>query len=166
MGDLKKFPNVEIREIFETTIKRWFEDSSKIWDRKHLFDAVWEGDSEEITLEMSKLLRKTISYHDYREDFYHAFLAGIFAGAGYMVESNKEHGEGRSDVVVYDSMNARVAIFEAKYSKSREEMKRDCNRAIEQINKKMYASEYEDDYDEILCYGISFFKKRCFVKKK
>ena len=76
-----------------------------------------EGDSEEITLEMSKLLRKTISYHDYREDFYHAFLAGIFAGAGYMVESNKEHGEGRSDVVVYDSMNARVAIFEAKYSK-------------------------------------------------
>ena len=47
---------------------------------------------------MSKLLRKTISYHDYREDFYHAFLAGIFAGAGYMVESNKEHGEGRSDV--------------------------------------------------------------------
>lgn len=78
---------------------------------------MWEGDSEEITLEMSKLLRKTISYHDYREDFYHAFLAGIFAGAGYMVESNKEHGEGRSDVVVYDSMNARVAIFEAKYSK-------------------------------------------------
>ena len=166
MGDLKKFPNVEIREIFETTIKRWFEDSAKIWDRKHLFDAVWEGDSEEITLEMSKLLRKTISYHDYREDFYHAFLAGIFAGAGYMVESNKEHGEGRSDVVVYDSMKARVAIFEAKYSKSREEMERDCNRAIEQINKKMYASEYEDDYDEILCYGISFFKKRCFVKKK
>lgn len=53
-----------------------------------------------------------------------------------MVESNKEHGEGRSDVVVYDSMNARVAIFEAKYSKSREEMERDCNRAIEQINKK------------------------------
>lgn len=161
-----KIPNVEIREIFETTIKRWFEDSAKIWDRKHLFAAVWEGDSKEITLEMSKLLRKTISYHDYREDFYHAFLAGIFAGAGYMVESNKEHGEGRSDVVVYDSMNARVAIFEAKYSKSREEMERDCNRAIEQINKKMYASEYEDDYDEILCYGISFFKKRCFVKKK
>ena len=127
---------------------------------------MWEGNSEEITLEMSKLLRKTISYHDYREDFYHAFLAGIFAGAGYMVESNKEHGEGRSDVVVYDSTNARVAIFEAKYSKSREEMEQDCNRAIEQINEKMYASEYEDDYDEILCYGISFFKKRCFVKKK
>ena len=159
-------PNQEIREIFETTIRRWIDESVRGWNRSELFDAVWNGDREIITQEMSRLLRKTISYHDYREDFYHAFLAGIFAGAGYMVESNKEHGEGRSDVVVYDSMNARVAIFEAKYSKSREEMERDCNRAIEQINKKMYASEYEDDYDEILCYGISFFKKRCFVKKK
>lgn len=159
-------PNEEIRYIFETTISKWFDESAKKWNREALFDAVWSGDSESITREMSTLLRRTISYHDYREDFYHAFLAGIFAGAGYMVESNKEHGEGRSDVVVYDSMNARVAIFEAKYSKSREEMEWDCNRAIEQINKKMYASEYEDDYDEILCYGISFFKKRCFVKKK
>ena len=70
-----------------------------------------------ITKEMNALLRRTISYHDYREDFYHAFLAGIFTGAGYMVDSNKEHGEGRSDVVIYDSMNARVAIFEAKYTK-------------------------------------------------
>mgnify|MGYP002544061783 CR=1 FL=1 len=68
-------------------------------------------------MEKNKLLRKTISYHDYKEDFY-PFLAGIFAGAGYMVESNKEHGEGRSDVVVYDSIDGRVVIFEAKYSKT------------------------------------------------
>ena len=38
--------------------------------------------------------------------------------------------------------------------------------AIKQINEKMYANEFEDAYDEILCYGISFFKKRCLVKKK
>ena len=59
-----------------------------------MFDAVWNGDSERITKEMNSLLRRTISYHDYKEDFYHAFLAGIFTGAGYMVDSNKEHGEG------------------------------------------------------------------------
>lgn len=63
-----------------------------------------------ITKEMNALLRRTISYHDYREDFYHAFLAGIFTGAGYMVDSNKEHGEGRSDVVVYDSINRTIQI--------------------------------------------------------
>ena len=115
---------------------------------------------------MNKLLRKTISYHDYREDFYHAFLAGIFTGAGYMVESNKEHGEGRSDIVVHDAANGRIAIFEAKYSRELNRMDADCNAALQQINDKMYADEYADDYDDILCYGISFFKKRCLVKKK
>ena len=79
-----KIPNEEIREIFETTIKKWFEDNSKIWNRQPLFDAVWKKDTETATKEMNKLLRKTISYHDYKEDLY-PFLAGIFAGAGYMV---------------------------------------------------------------------------------
>ena len=115
---------------------------------------------------MNTLLRKTISYHDYKEDFYHAFLAGIFTGAGYAVESNKEHGEGRSDIVVYDSVNGQVAVFEAKTSKTMEAMSRDCEDAIRQIDDRMYAKEYEDEYDHILCYGISFYKKRCLVKEK
>ena len=159
-------PNAEIREIFETTVIRWFDDSTKKWNRSALFDAVWRGDSEGITKEMNALLRRTISYHDYREDFYHAFLAGIFTGAGYMVDSNKEHGEGRSDVVVYDPVNARVAIFEAKYTKTLENLERECDMALQQIDDRMYAAEYKDDYDQILCYGISFFRKRCMVKKK
>ena len=158
--------DAEIKEIFETTVIKWFDDSTKKWNRNALFDAVWNGDSERITKEMNALLRRTISYHDYREDFYHAFLAGIFTGAGYMVDSNKEHGEGRSDVVIYDSMNARVAIFEAKYTKVLENLGSACDTALRQIDDRMYAKEYEEDYDQILCYGISFFKKRCMVKKK
>lgn len=159
-------PNAEIREIFETTVKTWFQDTARSWNRNALFHAVWTANIETISQEMNKLLRKTISYHDYREDFYHAFLAGIFTGAGYMVESNKEHGEGRSDIVVHDAANGRIAIFEAKYSRELNRMDADCNAALQQINDKMYADEYADDYDDILCYGISFFKKRCLVKKK
>lgn len=159
-------PNAEIKEIFETTVIRWFDDSAKKWNRNALFDAVWKGDSESLTREMSCLLKKTISYHDYKEDFYHAFLAGIFAGAGYMVDSNKEHGEDRSDVVVDDPANGRIAIFEAKYTKELDDLERTCDKALQQIDDRMYAEEYKDDYDQILCYGISFFKKRCRVKKK
>ena len=161
-----QIPNAEIREIFETTVVKWFDDSAKIWNRRELFAAVWDKDSEKLTEEINKLLRKTISYHDYREDFYHAFLAGIFAGAGYIVESNKEHGEGRSDVVVYDSVNSRVAVFEAKYAASLDEMGQKCEEALHQIDKKMYAKEFEDEYDHILCYGILFFKKRCRIRIK
>ncbi len=161
-----KIPNAEIKDIYESIVMKWFNDSAQKWNRKALFDAVWNGDSETITNELSTLLRRTISYHDYREDFYHAFLAGIFTGAGYMVESNKEHGEGRSDVVVNDVIHGRVAIFEAKYAQNLDDLEKMCDKAIEQIDTKMYAKEYEDDYDEILCYGIAFFKKRCMVKKK
>ena len=156
-------PNAEIQEIFETTVMKWFSDSAKTWSRQILFDAVWKNDCELLTQEMNKLLRKTISYHDYKEDFYHAFLAGIFAGAGYSVESNKEYGEGRSDIVVSDIVNGRVAVFEVKKSDALADLISDCESALAQIDDRMYAKEFEDDYDEVLCYGISFFKKRCLV---
>lgn len=157
-------PNKEIQEIFETTVQKWFVDSAKNSDRKSLFDAVWSGNIEKLTKELNTLLRMTISYHDYGEDFYHAFLAGIFAGAGYMVESNKEHGEGRSDIVVMDSRGGRVAIFEAKYVKEVSRMNNACEDAILQIKEKMYAEDFSDSYDQVLVYGIAFYKKRCMVK--
>ena len=147
-------------------IRKLFEDNSKIWNRQPLFDAVWKKDTETATKEMNKLLRKTISYHDYKEDFYHAFLAGIFAGAGYSVESNREHGEGRSDIVIYNDVTGQVAVFEAKYSRKLDDLERDCQKVLDQIDTKMYAKEFEDTYDEVLCYGISFYKKRCLVRCK
>lgn len=159
-------PNTEIREIFETTVKTWFTESAGTWNRKKLFDAVWNGDQETVTREMNVLLRRTISYYDYREDFYHAFLAGIFTGAGYMVDSNKERGEGRSDVAVIDSQGGRAAVLEVKCSKTSEKMEDDCGTALQQIDERMYARELEDDYGQVLCFGISFFKKRCLVRKK
>ena len=158
-------PNAEIREIFETTIVKWFADTVKTWDRTAIFQALWQNDDKTITKEMRILLWSTISYHDYKEDFYHAFLAGIFAGAGYMVESNREHGEGRSDVIVCDSENGRLAAFEVKYSAALEKMEESCETALRQIDERMYAKEFEDSYDQVLCYGISFYKKRCLVKK-
>ena len=160
-----KIPNKEIKEIFETTVKKWFEDNAKTIDRKELFDAVWTGNADILTKEIGTLLRMTISYHDYKEDFYHAFLLGIFAGAGYSVESNKEHGEGRSDVVVHDVEQGRVAVFEVKYAKTLNDMSSQCAKALKQIQDKMYAKDYEDEYEEIDCYGISFYKKRCMIRK-
>ena len=158
-------PNAEIRQIFETTVQEWFDDSARKENRTVLFDAVWSGDIETLTEEMNELLRKTISYHDYKEDFYHAFLAGIFAGAGYSVDSNRERGEGRSDVVVRNSSKGRVALFEAKYAKTLDGLEASCETALQQIEDRQYAKDFADDYDDILCYGIAFYKKRCLVKK-
>lgn len=161
-----RIPNKEVKEIFESTVRKWFEDSARVTNRKDLFDAVWNKDADKVTKEISTLLRMTISYYDYRENFYHAFLAGIFAGAGYSVESNREHGEGRSDIVIYNDVTGQVAVFEAMYSRKLEDLEKDCQKALDQINTKMYAKEFEDAYEEVLCYGIAFYKKRCLVKSK
>lgn len=157
-------PNAEIRQIFETTVQEWFDDSARKENRTALFDAVWSGDIETLMEEMNELLRKTISYHDYKEDFYHAFLAGIFTGAGYSVDSNRERGEGRSDVVVRNSSKGRVALFEAKYAKTLDALEASCEAALQQIEDRQYAKDFADDYDDILCYGIAFYKKRCLVR--
>ena len=161
-----KIPNLEIKQIFETEVFKWFEDNSKKWNRAELFSAVWCGDCDKITKEISALLRRTISYHDYGEDFYHAFLSGIFAGAGYQVDSNKEHGEGRSDVVVCDTVNGHIAIFKAKRAITAGNLESECDKALQQIDERMYAKDFEDEYepDHIHCYGIAFYKKRCMVK--
>lgn len=163
---LLQIPNAEIREIFETTIQKWFNDYAISSDRSSLFHAAWTGNCEELTRQINSLLRISISYHDYHEDFYHAFLAGIFAGAGFTVESNREHGEGRSDIVVKDLRGGRVLLFEVKCSHKADSLEGDCNTALHQIDTRMYAKDFEDEYDTVLCYGISFYRKRCLVCKK
>lgn len=159
-------PNAEIRSIFEKTVQKWFAEQSKAWNREKLFAAVWSGDAQTVTSEMGKLLRRTISYHDYKEDFYHAFFAGIFAGAGYAVESNQEYGEGRSDIVVLDDANDRAAVFEIKYAKTPAALETACARAVRQIDERAYAKTLEEDFAHVVCYGIAFYKKRCAAKVK
>ena len=157
-------PNAEVREIFETTIQKWFDESAQTWNLTTLFDAMWSGDAETLTAEINKLLYKTISYHDYKEDFYHAFLTGILAGSGCAVESNREHGEGRSDIVMYHPDRPQVVLFEAKYAKTLNGLEASCAAALQQIEDRQYAKEFEEDYDSVLCYGIAFYKKRCLVQ--
>ena len=90
----------------------------------------------------------------------------MLASFHYSVESNREHGEGRSDMVVYDEENSRVVIFEAKVAKSPEDLPAACDAALRQIEARQYAEDFRDEYDEILCYGIAFYKKRCLVKRE
>ena len=159
-------PNAEVREIFETTIQKWFDESAQTWNLTTLFDAMWSGDAETLTAEINKLLYKTISYHDYKEDFYHAFLTGILAGSGCAVESNREHGQGRSDIVVYHPERPQVVIFEAKYAKKLDELEERCEAALDQIEEKQYAKEFDNGYTSIRCYGIAFYKKCCLVRTR
>ena len=158
-----RIPNKEVLQIYKSTLKEFFDDSVEPF-KTDLEAAVWMGDVEKFKEILDKILLTTISFYDYKEDFYHAFLLGIFLGFGYNVESNKEHGEGRTDIILENPYGDKVSIFELKHSNTRADLEKDCDKALKQIQEKKYAIDYEDDYDEVLCYGISFYRKRCLIK--
>lgn len=159
-----KIPNREIASIFEDTVVKLFQDTIDDNCRKDMMEALWRGDEREASEAISNLLWKTISYNDYHEDYYHAFLAGAFVGLGYEVESNKEKGLGRPDIFLKDDDNRRVIIIETKRSKKEDNLGQDCDRAVNQILSKKYA-EGLYGYTQILCYGIAFFQKQARVKR-
>ena len=159
-----KIPNREIASIFEDTVVKLFQDTMDDSCRKDMMEALWRGDEQEASEAISNLLWKTISYNDYHEDYYHAFLAGAFVGLGYEVESNKEKGLGRPDIFLKDDDNRRVIIIETKRSKKEDNLDQDCDRAVSQILSKKYA-EGLYGYTQILCYGIAFFQKEARVKR-
>ncbi len=159
-----KIPNREIASIFEDTVVKLFQDTMDDNCRKDMMEALWRGDEREASEAISNLLWKTISYNDYHEDYYHAFLAGAFVGLGYEVESNKEKGLGRPDIFLKDDDNRRVIIIETKRSKKEDNLDQDCDRAVSQILSKRYA-EGLYGYTQILCYGIAFFQKQARVKR-
>lgn len=160
-----KIPNEEVKTIFAETIAEWFKDTMKKQDRNELFKAWWNGEDQKLTQLISDILFDTISYFDYKEDYYHAFLAGLFAGAGYNVTSNTEKGLGRADVIVKDRKNRRAIIIEAKHSESEQKLKADCRKALDQIDAKQYAKAFLKGYKTVLCYGAAFFEKSCLVQK-
>ena len=158
-----KIPNKEIASIFEDTVVKLFKETIDTNMQKSMMEAFWNQDAEEAGRTLSELLWRTISYNDYHEDYYHAFLAGAFVGIGYEVESNKEKGLGRPDILLKDEDNRRAIIIEAKKSKKEADLDKDCDEAIDQIITEKYA-EGLYGYKQILCYGVAFFQKQAKVK--
>ena len=158
-----KIPNREVASIFEDTVVRLFKETLDVNMQNSMMEAFWNMDAGEAERIVSELLWRTISYNDYHEDYYHAFLAGIFVGIGYEVESNKEKGPGRPDILLKDDDNRRAIIVEAKKSEKEADLDKDCDEAIDQIITEKYA-EGLYGYEQILCYGVAFFQKQAKVK--
>ena len=160
-----RIPNREIMGIFRKSVRNWFTEKSFMDDRQELFSALWNADENKLTTLLSDLLFDTISYFDYQESFYHAFITGLVSNAGYVVESNYENGLGRSDLVIKDRKNRRAIVIEAKAAESEGMMQRECLDALRQIEKRQYAEKVErSGFKTVIRLGMAFWKKRCLVK--
>ena len=161
-------PNEEIASIYEQSIKEWFDQKIANVDRSSLIKAFEEGDCEAAENFISQQLMDTISYFDYAESYYHGFLTGLLKNAGrYMVQSNRESGTGRPNLILCEKkFMGKAIILELKVAKTFAEMEEKCEEALQQIEAQDYAAPLSaDGYRPILKYGIALYKKGCMVKK-
>lgn len=158
-------PNAEIRGLFRKSVNEWFLAKTEASDRSAMFDALWKGDAKRLQEYINDTLFDTISFYDYQESFYHAFLAGQLSRKGYVVKSNRENGLGRSDISVRDRKMRRAAVIETKVTNSESKLDSACEKALRQIADKQYAAAIkESGYKQVISIGIAFYQKQCCVK--
>lgn len=165
-------PNMEIRNIFTAQIMDFFKENvPKNGDAlKEFCEALKTGNAKSVEKILSEYLRRTVSIRDtfvkkpMKENFYHGFLLGILGfGDSWSVSSNRESGDGYSDILVETDDGETGIVLELKYAEDGN-LDAACKKALKQIEQKRYGEELEEDgILHILKYGIAFYKKRCRV---
>ena len=149
-------PNKEINDIYSRFFKAYFSEYSK--DRTPEFvKALVEGDEAKANETLNDILFCNISYYDNSEAFYHGYILStlrLFAPV-----SNVESGDGRIDIKIQDKKTKRIVGLELKHSESEDDLQKDADKAVKQLKDKRYLKPNE------LGYGISFCKKKCFIRK-
>ena len=161
-----KIPNEEVAYIYETMIASWFNEEVLSKNFNVLYRSLLESDVPVLTDEINKVLGRSISYMDSQEAFYHGMMLGVLNNIpGYTIESNRETGKGRSDIMLVPLLRSKPAvIIELKSVKKFNKLKIKCEEALRQIEEKKYGLELrEKGYEKIIKYGIAFIEKECMV---
>ena len=167
-------PNKEVREVFVLQIKEWFKavvanenDTMKLLSR-----AILDKDEQQIARQLNIVMGRMISIldtkapDDMKENFYHGLLLGLLRGSNpdWLIKSNRESGDGFSDILIKPEDPDAGIIIEVKYAKEIKVLDAACDAAMAQIKDKRYDEALRDeDRCDILAYGIAFCRKRCRV---
>lgn len=167
-------PNKEVREVFVLQIQEWFKavvandnDTMKL-----LSKAILDKDEAILARQLNIVMGRMISIldtkapDDMKENFYHGLLLGLLRGSNpdWLIKSNRESGDGFSDILIKPENPDLGIVIEVKYAKEFKGLDAACDAAMAQIKQKRYDETLRDEgrYD-ILAYGIAFCRKRCRV---
>ena len=167
-------PNKEVREVFVLQIQEWFkavvakdDDTMKLLSR-----AILDKDEKQIARQLNIVMSRMISTldtkasDDMKENFYHGLLLGLLRGSnpGWLIKSNRESGDGFSDILIEPEDPDAGIVIEVKYAKEMKNLDAACEAAMAQIKEKRYDEALRDEGRcDILAYGIAFCRKRCKV---
>ena len=167
-------PNKEVREVFVLQIQEWFKavvandnDTMKLLSR-----AVLDKDETILARQLNIVMGRMISIldtkapDDMKENFYHGLLLGLLRGSNpdWLIKSNRESGDGFSDILIKPENPDLGIVIEVKYAKEFKGLDAACDAAMAQIKQKRYDETLRDEGRcDILAYGIAFCRKRCRV---
>ena len=157
-------PNKEVYEIYKQSFMSYFEDYTFV-RKEDLYQCLVKEDVDQANEILGDFLSRSISYFDNQESFYHGFLVGLFSGK--KIKSNREAMHGRFDLCILPKQIFQTAlILECKHSKSVKELVSDAKEGAKQIIDNKYEDEIiNDGYLHVKGYGISFYKKYCYIVK-
>lgn len=167
-------PNKEVREVFVLQIQEWFKavvandnDTMKL-----LSKAILDKDETILARQLNIVMGRMISIldtkapDDMKENFYHGLLLGLLRGSNpdWLIKSNRESGDGFSDILIKPENPDLGIVIEVKYAKEFKGLDAACDAAMAQIKQKRYDETLRDEGRcDILAYGIAFCRKRCRV---
>lgn len=165
-------PNIEIREIFTEQIMDFFKEDVRKNKRmaERFGEALKNGEAETAEECLMEFLKKTISIRDtfvkkrLKENFYHGVLLGILSCYNaWIVSSNREAGDGYSDILLALDDEETGIVIEVKYAENGN-LEDGCKKALQQIEANRYEEALrEEGMEHILKYGVACYKKRCRV---
>ena len=157
-------PNKEVYEIYKQTFMSYFEDYTFV-RKENLYQSLVKGDVDQANEILGDILSRSISYFNNEESFYHGFLLGLFSGK--KIKSNREAMHGRFDLCILPKQIFQTAlILECKHSKSVKDLISDASEGAQQIIDNKYEEEIiNEGYLHVKGYGISFYKKYCYIVK-
>ena len=167
-------PNKEVREVFVLQIQEWFKAvvANENDTMKLLSSAILGKDEKQIARKLNIVMSHMISIldtkapDDMKENFYHGLLLGLLRGSNpdWLIKSNRESGDGFSDILIMPEDPDAGIVIEVKYAKEMKELDAVCEAAMAQIKDKRYDEALRDEGRcDILAYGIAFCRKRCRV---
>lgn len=167
-------PNKEVREVFVLQIQEWFKavvandnDTMSL-----LSKAILDKDETILARQLNIVMGRMISIldtkapDDMKENFYHGLLLGLLRGSNpdWLIKSNRESGDGFSDILIKPENPDLGIVIEVKYAKEFKGLDAACDAAMAQIKQKRYDETLRDEGRcDILAYGIAFCRKRCKV---
>ena len=167
-------PNKEVREVFVLQIQEWFKavvandnDTMSL-----LSKAILDKDEAILARQLNIVMGRMISIldtkapDDMKENFYHGLLLGLLRGSNpdWLIKSNRESGDGFSDILIKPENPDLGIVIEVKYAKEFKGLDAACDAAMAQIKQKRYDETLRDEGRcDILAYGIAFCRKRCKV---